>query len=213
MKQEVKDFKRKELFDYYHKRTNPFLFVTTKIDITNIVNYCKIHKNHYATIGYFISLAVNELDCFKYRFENNKIYKYDSIRPSFVQMLDDDKIGFFSYDMKNDFKEYIESFECNQTKLLTKGKSIDVPDQGEVWFSCAPWFEFTSLVVPFDKNITIPQFIWGKFTEENNRYYTNLMIMAHHGFADGNHISKFLKLLKDKIDDFDKIIKKEVNHS
>ena len=36
MKEEIKDYCRQDLFDYYHKRSNPFVFVTTKIDITNI---------------------------------------------------------------------------------------------------------------------------------------------------------------------------------
>ena len=44
MRNEVKEFKRQRLFDLYDVRSNPFLFVTTKIDITNIVNYCKIHR-------------------------------------------------------------------------------------------------------------------------------------------------------------------------
>ena len=35
MKEEIKNYCRQDLFDYYHKRSNPFVFVTTKIDITN----------------------------------------------------------------------------------------------------------------------------------------------------------------------------------
>ena len=42
MKKEVKKFDRKELFDEYNKRNNPFIFITTQLDITNIYNYCKI---------------------------------------------------------------------------------------------------------------------------------------------------------------------------
>lgn len=203
MKQEVNNFKRKALFEIYNERSNPFLFVTTKVDITNIIKYCKVHKNYYATIAYFILMAAEELDCFKYRFENNKVYKYDSLRPCFVQMFNDDEIGFFSCNKKNDFKEYIKDFEERQNKFLKDKKSENSTDQGEVWFSCTPWFEFTSLIVPFDKKITIPQFIWGKYIKEDGRYYTNLMIMVHHGFADGKHIAMFLDFLKNKIDNFD----------
>lgn len=210
MRHEVKDFKRKELFDMYHERSNPFLFVTTKIDITNIVNYCKIHKNYYATIGYFILLAANELDCFKYRVENNKIYKYDDLKCQFVQMFDDDEIGFFACDKKDSYKEFINEFTSNQDKFFKEKVSSDSVDEGEIWFSCAPWFGFSSLVVPFDKAITVPQFIWSKFIEENDKVYTNLMIMVHHGFADGNHVGKFLKILNEKIEDFDNIVSKEV---
>ena len=80
MRIEVEDFKRQKLFEQYDNKTNPFLFVTTKVDITNIYNYCKVNRNFFATMGYFISLVVNEMDCFKYRKENGKIYKYDTLK-------------------------------------------------------------------------------------------------------------------------------------
>ena len=38
MIKEVKDFKRKELFEHYNSADNPFVIVTTKIDITNVMN-------------------------------------------------------------------------------------------------------------------------------------------------------------------------------
>ena len=33
MKEEIKNYYRQDLFNYYHKRSNPFVFVTTKIDM------------------------------------------------------------------------------------------------------------------------------------------------------------------------------------
>lgn len=39
MKEEIKNYYRQDLFDYYHTRSNPFVFVTTKIDITHIYDY------------------------------------------------------------------------------------------------------------------------------------------------------------------------------
>ena len=64
----------------------------------------------------------------------------------------------------------------------------------------------SSAVTPFDKNITIPQFLWDKFSFENNKCYINLNIMVHHGFADGYHISLFLKEFNEIIENIDKYI-------
>ena len=50
-------FERTELFDHYHQNMNPFMIVTVPVDVTNVVNYCKIHKNFYATMGYLIMNA------------------------------------------------------------------------------------------------------------------------------------------------------------
>ena len=65
-----------------------------------------------------------------------------------------------------------------------------------------PWFEFNSAVPPFNKENTIPQFIWDKFKKENDIVKTNLMIMVHHGFVDGYHIGKFINLLQENINNF-----------
>ena len=207
MRQEINDLKRKELFEYFDSKTNPFIILTTKIDITNIINYCKVHKNYYATIGYVIGLVANEMDCFKYRKEDDKIYKYDKLKVNFTQMITEDEIGFFNLDIGNNYHEFINNYIATQNNFLNQKQTNISMDQGEVWFSCAPWFDFDSLVTPFDKNVTVPQFIWGKFNEENNRVYTKLMILVHHGFVDGNHIGVFIKKLNDKIDRFNEIIK------
>ena len=59
MIKEIEDFDRQELFDYYNSCTNPFIIITTKIDVTKIVEYCKLHRKFYATLGYFITKTVN----------------------------------------------------------------------------------------------------------------------------------------------------------
>ena len=67
MIKEIENYKRKDLFDLYHQRTNPFIILTTKIDITNIVEYCKEHRNFYGTFGYLIGKTANNIAAFKYR--------------------------------------------------------------------------------------------------------------------------------------------------
>ena len=69
MIKEIKNFERKELFEHYHSFSNPFAISTTKIDITNIVNYCKKHRNFYATLGFIITKTANQIDEFKYRYK------------------------------------------------------------------------------------------------------------------------------------------------
>ena len=207
MRIEVEDFKRQKLFEQYDNKTNPFLFVTTKVDITNIYNYCKLNRNFFATMGYFISLVVNEMDCFKYRKENGKIYKYDTLKTNFTEMIDEDNIGFFICDYVTSYKDFIENFKTKKENLLNSRVSTKNNDQGEVWLSCAPWYEFTSVISPFNKDTAIPQFIWSKYYEENEKMYINLTIMVHHGFADGNHIGLFLKKFNEKINEINEYIK------
>ncbi len=207
MKKEIKNFKRKEIFDYYDKRSNPFIIMTTKVDITKIYEYCNKYKNIYATISYFISLSVNEMDCFKYYSENGKIYKYDILNVGFTDMFKDGEIGFFTCRSDKKYLDFIKEYKETKKKFLDEHRSIKLNEEGEFWVSCTPWTDFLSIIPPFDKSITIPQFLWSKFYKENNRVYTNRMSMIHHGFADGSHIASFLNNLNGKIENFNEIIK------
>lgn len=203
MRTEIKNFKRQDLFKTFQEKTNPFSFVTTKIDITNLYQFCRKNKNFYATMGYYVALAMNGVDEFKYRYEDNKIYKYDTINLRFTQMFDDETIGFFRCSMTDDYDKFIEEFLENQEKFKKTHQSSVKKDQAEVLLSCEPWFHFTGLVTPFNKEVTIPQVIWDKFNFENDRCYINLMVMVHHGFADGYHIGKFFNKLSELIENID----------
>ena len=200
MRTELKDFERQGLFEQYHAKDNPFLYVTTKVDITNIYNKC---KKYYATIAYFIAVALNDIDNFKYRYEDGKIYKYDKLNPNFTQMFDDKNIGYFTCQFKDTYAEFIKEYCCMQDMFQKNQKTYANEDPGEVWCSYVPWYNFSSILTPFDKRITIPQFIWDKFSFENDKTYINLSIMAHHGFVDGYHVGLFIEKFNYIIENLD----------
>lgn len=199
----VEDFNREELFHHYNSKENPFSYVTIKLDITNIYKSC---KTYYASIAYFLLLAANEIDNFKYRYENGKFYKYDKLRANFTEMYEDKNIGFFSCELKNNYYEYLNEYNRIREKFLRKEAIEEVKDDGEIWFSCEPWFSATSIVTPFSKDITIPQFTWDKFVFEDDKCYTNLTIMTHHGFIDGYYIGLFIEKLNNIIENIDKYL-------
>ena len=67
-----------------------------------------------------------------------------------------------------------------------------------IYFSCTPWFDFTTLTNEhnFNKDDTIPRLAWGKYYEENERLWVHMSIEVNHRTIDGFHIGK----LKDAID-------------
>lgn len=199
---EVTNFKRQKLFDHYNSCDNPFVMVTIKVDVTNVVNYCKIHKNFYGTLGYLITMAANQIDAFKYRCIDNKIYYFDYIDSNYTENYNDGTIGYFPVKYQEDYNTYIEEFK-NTKKYYVENKIYNTENHpNELWLSCAPWLKFTALVPPFSKTNTIPQFIWDKYELENDRYYVNMLVMFHHGFGDGSHLGKFYEILNEEISNF-----------
>lgn len=202
MEKEIENFSRKVLFERYNERTNPFLYLTTELDVTNIVEYCKIHKNFYATFGYLITRAANQIDAFKFRAKDGKFFYCDRLVSNYTQQIDGGDIGFFRLPDVENFDEYILEYKKKTDELQASKQSDLSYILGEVWLSCFPWENFTSLITPFDKSITIPQFIWDKFTFKDGKYFIHLMISAHHGFVDGGHVGEFLNILKNQINEF-----------
>ena len=203
MIKEVENFSRQALFNHYNSFDNPFMYITTKIEVTNLVNYCKIHRHFYATLGYLITKTANQIDCFKYRAKDGKIYYCDEVFSNYTQMYDDHTIGYFSLPSANSYYEYIENFVRIQDKFLKDKKYSAEKNMADIWLSSQPWFSYTGFVPVFSKDITIPQFLWDKYEELDKKYYIHLTIMVHHGFADGYHIGEFLKLLNENIKLFD----------
>ncbi len=195
MKREVKDFKRQGEFEHFNSFDNPFMIVTTRVDVTKIYNYALKHGNTYATMGYFFTKALNEVDGFKYICEDGKIYKYDVISPSYTDINENKEIGFYTVEMC-EYEEFIKNFKEKKKRFLDGFKDIDNVGDGVVWLSCVPWFNFTGVVPPFKKDITIPQLIWDKFIFQDDRVYVNLMIMVHHGFLDGYSIGELVQKIE-----------------
>ena len=199
MIKKVDNFDRLELFNYYNDSTNPFLYITTQIDVTNLVNFCKVHRNFYATMGYVITKAVNNVDAFRYRVKDGNIYFCDRVKSNYAQMIDENAIGFFDLPDITSYDEYISEYKKRNNKLTRE--HVNVVTEGEDCV-CIPWFQFTGILTPFRKSVTIPQFVWDKYVEENGKYTIHLMIMAHHGFVDGWHVNKLIKCINDEIKKF-----------
>lgn len=193
---------RYETFSHYDICTNPFIIISSKVEITNIYNIAKRHQlSMYAALGYIISKTANEFDGFKLRKENDKFVLYDNIIPNFTENINGENIYFFDVEFNEDIKKFNEEFI--KTRESFKNKEVVFESKpNEIWFSCAPWFSFNTITPPYNHDLLIPQFIWDKFYKEDNKVTTNLMVMIHHGFMDGYQLGMFYKKLEENIKNF-----------
>lgn len=67
---------------------------------------------------------MNEIEEFKYRYENGKIYKYDKLNIGFTQMFKDGNIGYFTCSIKDNYKDFINEFKKTEEEFLITNKSI-----------------------------------------------------------------------------------------
>lgn len=201
MRTVIKNFERQDLFDHYNAWTNPFSFVTTKLDITKAYNYSRKYKNLYAALCYTFTVALNRIENFKYAYENGEIVKYDKLNPKYTEMLDTNDVSFIGCELGNSLEEFIELNKVAKEKFKKTQVEVnfDNNEYGQVWYSCLPWFKFTGVVPPFDPSITLPQIIWDKYEIVDGHVYINAMIIAHHGFVDGYHIGQLIEYINEEL--------------
>lgn len=195
---EVINFEREELFKHYNEMDSPFIIMTIPLNITRVVEYCKIHKHFYATMGFLVGRAANEIGGFKYRYKDGRYFYYDRLAVNFTEKVNE-QIGFFDCDSE-DLENFVVEFDEKKSRLGSYEDASEENREDVIWVSCFPWAKFNGLVSPHDKSITIPQFIWDKYEEINGEYYCNMMIMVHHGFADGYHVGMFIEKLNEYIE-------------
>lgn len=203
-KQEIINYKRKQVYKYFDNMTCPFTVLTIPLDITNIANYCKVNRHHYATIAWILVKSANKIYEMRVRCENEKFYLYDKMNIGFTEPLNNHVMGFFECEMKDNLKDFLSEFEMRHKMFLKEQKDITLSSAGVIWCNCEPWFETSALFPPFDASDHTQEFVWDKIKTENGKSTINLTIKFHHGYFDGEHLAAFLDILHDEIQNFNK---------
>lgn len=199
---DLNNWDRANLFQHFNSCTNPFIFITSEIDITKLYKFAKNNKlSMYASITFFILDCVNNIDEFRYRIDKNNIVLYDKVNANFTDNNNGNNIFFFTVNSNNNLIEFNKKYKKIKKDCILNNKTYSKKeyDLNEIWVSCSPWLKYNSIIPPYDQSYSIPQFIWDKFEKKDDKITTNLMIMVHHGFLDGYQIGEFLKMLQDKL--------------
>lgn len=195
---DLENWNRKEHYLFFKQFEEPFFGLTIEIDCTKAYATAKeLGTSFFVYYLHKTLVAVNTIECFRYRINNDAIYIYDTIDVSATIMREDQTFGFslieyspyFEVFAANTFKE-IERIQ-NTSGLLTR----EFPNDNLIHFSAVPWINFTSL--SHARNYTFPdscpKISFGKMTIGNDGERTmSMSIHAHHGLMDGFHVSQFI---------------------
>jgi len=189
---------RLEAFKMFSDLEYPFYSVTMPIDVTNVKKYSKDNQlSFYYLLVWLCTKAVNAVAQFRLRMIEGEIVRLDALQPSFTDIHKGDEQFYIvtlpwessaasfckkAADRSRDQKHFLESEETDDL----------------IYFTCAPWFDFTSLTNEHksDKNDFIPRIAWGKYYEDKGRLWVHMSFEVNHRMIDGVHIA----LLKAAID-------------
>lgn len=197
---DLDSFPRRKHFEYFCSMQYPYVGITSNVDVTKLVQFCKQHRySFYLIFLHLVALAADDIREFRQRVHNKGIVEYIECPTSHIELLNNGTYCYCSLHHHMPLDEYIVYAE-NERKLCRAYGSTEENDEveGMYFISTLPWIHYTSLIQPVaGGEESNPRITWGKFqTDINGVEQLPVTVLAHHGLIDGIHIAQFYQNLE-----------------
>lgn len=204
---DLEKWKRREHFAFFYRMDYPQYNVSFNVDITEFLSVIKQKKlSFYFTLIYLSTHSVNQIEEFKYRVRDGKVFLHDTLNPSFAHMeKDSDLFKQITVDSKDNLMDFIDSVMLKIKLQKEYFVAADFASRDDyIYYTSLPWISFTHLshTINFNKNDSVPRLAWGKYFEQNSRILLPYSVQVNHAFVDGIHIAKFKENLEDNLRSF-----------
>ena len=197
---DISCWNRKEHFEFFNTFEEPFFGITTQIDMT--IAYEKAKKLQIPFFVYYLHktiAAINQVENFRYRIEENEVVLYDEIDASATIMREDKIFGFSFMKFHSDIQEFTKIAQTEIERIqINPGLFTREFPENIIHFSAVPWINFTGLT--HSRKFTIkdscPKVSYGKLMTDNGKKTMAMTVLAHHGLVDGYHMGLFVDALQ-----------------
>lgn len=195
----VKDWKRREHYEFFSNMANPTFGIVTEVDCTGAYRTAK--EKGFSFFAYYLhksTAAVNSVEELKYRIINDVVVRFDVIHAGTTIGREDETFGFAFIPFSMDFNEFDEALK-KEIQLVNASTGLRLNDDNIkkdlIRYSTFPWNNFTGLLHPTnnDNKESVPKITFGKFVSKNERVFLPVSVEAHHGLVDGLHLAKYLQ--------------------
>lgn len=199
MKHEINlsTWKRREHFEVFKNFDEPLFGITVKVECSTA--YKKAKELGYSFSNYYLYLSLkvaNEIEEFRYRIENDKVYCYDSVGAGPTIFREDETYGCGFMPYSENIVEFIEKASAETIRVKAE-RGLKFTHNGEdiIHYSTLPWADFTAVnhARRLDTGRSIPKITFGKLTREGEKMWLPVDIHANHAVMDGFHVGKFVE--------------------
>jgi chloramphenicol O-acetyltransferase type A len=194
---DIENWSRKEHFRFFSKFEEPFFGLTARVDCTKAYKSAK--EKNTSVFLYYLYRALktaNEIENFRYRIIEKKVYEFNIIHGSPTINRPDGTFGFSYIDYFEEEKHFLENAHLEIEKVK-KSRSLMPAVSGEnvIHFSAIPWIDFTSIshARSFSHADSCPKISFGKITDIAGIKSMPVSIHVHHGLMDAYHVSLFME--------------------
>jgi chloramphenicol O-acetyltransferase type A len=199
MKKEIDliNWPRKDHYEFFSQFEEPFFGVTVNIDCT--VAYMQAKEKGQSFFLYYLYRALkaaNNVEAFRYRIIDKKVFLFDEVHASPTINRPDDTFGFSYMNYNEDEGLFCQhALKVMEEVRQSKGLHSAVSGENVIHFSAVPWLNFTSLshARSYSFPDSIPKISFGKMTAHNGVQSMPISIHVHHGLMDGYHVGLFVE--------------------
>ncbi len=199
MKHEIdlKTWKRREHFENFKNFDEPLFGITVRVECS--AAYKKAKELHYSFSLYYLYLSMkvaNEIEEFRYRIEDDKVYCYESVGAGPTVFREDETYGCAYMPFNENLDEFMKQATV-ETDRVKAEKGLKFPYAGEdiLHYSTLPWADFTAVnhARRLDIGRSIPKITFGKITRDKDKMWLPVDVHVSHALMDGFHVGKFIE--------------------
>ena len=201
---DIANWSRRELFEFFIAYKNPYFNVCTSVDVSKLGAFVRERPavKISLAIHYFALRIANEIEPFRYRLKDGKVFVYDVINGGTTVLLPNESFSYAYFDYQRDFKSFITGMG-NAVNEIRNGNGKLKPTMRDdvIYHTTLPWISFTSFAharTP-GRGDSIPRIVFGKFTKESGRMMMPISIEVHHALMDGLHVGRYLSRLEEAL--------------
>ena len=197
-------WKRREHFEVFKDFDDPLFGITVKVECSKAYRKSKETGNPFSLYYLYLSLkTVNEIEEFRYRIEDDKVFCYDRVDAGPTIFRDDETFGFGYLKYDKDIAKFMVHAKIEVERVKAE-RGLKFPASGEnmIHYSTLPWADFTAVnhARRLDSGRSIPKITFGKITREGSKMWMPVDIHANHAVMDGFHVGQFIERFQELLD-------------
>jgi len=207
---DLENWSRKELFDFFIGYANPYFNVTAQVEVTNLREFIRARNVKLSHVLHYCALrAANEIEPFRYRLKDGKVFVYDAIHGGTTILLPNESFSYAYFNFAPDFGAFATGMEKAVAELISgTGKLKPTMRDDVIYHTTLPWISFTSFAHARTggRGESIPRIVFGKITNSNERQMLPISVEVHHALMDGLHVGRFLERVEKAFSEPDSFI-------
>jgi chloramphenicol O-acetyltransferase type A len=201
---DLPNWARRDVFEFFRGFDKPYFNICTRLDVTRLLEFLRRRSSVSVSLAYhyFALRAANEIEPFRYRLREGRVFVHDVIHGATTVLLPNETFTFAYFDYQDDFAKFVSEAE-RAIKEAQSGDGGLRPRAGDdvVHFTTLPWVSFTSFshARNWGQEDSEPKIAFGKFTRENDRMLLPISVEVHHALMDGLHVGRYLARLEEAL--------------